>query len=304
MPTPSSAIDLLTLEAMSKDHEELSANRRVLRRQEHSHLRQRDEAAWKLLEAVTRLSQVAGECQWSNLRFDPSPFAAPLIDAFGGVCDVMRAQNLGSELDQLDEEQMIAHYGQDKPPALARIGYQTALTALREGIANGQAGSWLKRLAKTLESSGGRHLWYMAYPIVRGLLVGDYRLFRRAEAAGNPAAKELEEQADRTAAPSDDMGKRHLSDRQRWILETMLEHEITSERRRKSRAAVVRLINHTHKPLSYSRDFAALVKRGSLQSREGCCGGVWLAPKGRAEAQRLPHQTRGPRTRTQPCAHT
>src|SRR5262249_28876676 len=161
-----------------------------------------------------------------------------------------------------------------------------------------------KCLAKTLESSAGRHLWYMAYPIVRGLLVGDYRLFRKTNAAGKPAAKELEEQADCATPPIDDIEDRDLSDRQRWILETMLEHEITSERRRRSRAAVVRLINHTHKPLSYSRDFAALVKRGSLQSREGCSGGVWLAPQGRAEAQRLPHQTRTPRTGTQPCAHT
>jgi hypothetical protein len=180
MSEPSSAIDLLTLEAMSKDQDARSANRRLLWQQEYSRLRQGEEAAWKLLAAVTRLSQVAGECQWSNVPFDPNPYAGPLVEAFSEVCDVMRANHLGSELDQLDEEQMIA---QDKPPALARSGYQTAVTALREGISKGTARSWKKLLGKTLESSAGRHLWYMAYPIVRGLLVGDHRLFRKTETA-------------------------------------------------------------------------------------------------------------------------
>ena len=78
-----------------------------------------------------------------------------------------------------------------------------------------------------------------------------------------------------------------LTDRQRSILETMLEHEITSERRRKTRAEVVRLINRTHKAQSYNRDFAALVKRGFLHSREGPRGGVWLTPIGKTEAQRI-----------------
>src|SRR5262249_46772833 len=222
MPKPLSAIDLLTLEAMSKDHDERRANQRLVRQKEYSRLRQREEAAWKLVGAVTRLSQVAGECQWENVPFDPTPFAVPLVEAFSGVCEVMRAQDLGSELDSLDEEEMIALYGQDMPPALARIGYQTALTALREGIANGKTRSWKKQLAKTLESSAGRQLWYMAYPIVRGLLVGDHKLFRKTDAAGNPAAEDREDQADGAAA-IDELDDRELSDRQRGILETMLE---------------------------------------------------------------------------------
>jgi hypothetical protein len=78
-----------------------------------------------------------------------------------------------------------------------------------------------------------------------------------------------------------------LSDHQRSILETMLENEIASERRRKPRAAVVQLINRTHKPATYNQAFAALVKRGYLQAREGARGGVWLTPTGRAEAQRI-----------------
>jgi DNA-binding IscR family transcriptional regulator len=67
----------------------------------------------------------------------------------------------------------------------------------------------------------------------------------------------------------------------------MLEHEITSERRRQSRAATVQLINRKHNAQSYGRDFAALVKLGFLKSREGPGGGVWLTPQGKAEAVRL-----------------
>jgi hypothetical protein len=78
-----------------------------------------------------------------------------------------------------------------------------------------------------------------------------------------------------------------LTDRQRLILVTMLENEITSERRRNTRPHVVRLINRTHKPSSYNQDFAGLATRRYVQSREGRNGGVWLTPTGRAEAQRL-----------------
>jgi hypothetical protein len=78
-----------------------------------------------------------------------------------------------------------------------------------------------------------------------------------------------------------------LTDRQCLILETMLEHGIASERRRQSRAAIVRLINRTHKAQNYNRDFAALAKRGLLQTREGPGGGCRLTIKGKAEAERL-----------------
>jgi hypothetical protein len=78
-----------------------------------------------------------------------------------------------------------------------------------------------------------------------------------------------------------------LTDRQCLILETMLEHEVTSERRRQTRAAIVRLVNRTHKPQNYNRDFAALVKRGLLRAREGPGGGIWLTPAGQTEATRL-----------------
>jgi hypothetical protein len=78
-----------------------------------------------------------------------------------------------------------------------------------------------------------------------------------------------------------------LTDRQEMILETMLEHGIMSERRRETRADIVRLINRTHKAPTYARDFAALVKRGYLRSLEGPSGGYWLTPTGEAEARRL-----------------
>jgi hypothetical protein len=69
------------------------------------------------------------------------------------------------------------------------------------------------------------------------------------------------------------------SARQIQILETMVVHEITSERRRKKQADIVLLINRTHKPTTYARDFAALVKRGHLESREGPTGGTWIEPR-------------------------
>jgi hypothetical protein len=71
----------------------------------------------------------------------------------------------------------------------------------------------------------------------------------------------------------------------------MSEKEITSHRRRQRRANVVKLINRTHKPGTYNRDFAALVKRGYLQSEEGPKGGVWLTPQGKTEAERLRSST-------------
>jgi hypothetical protein len=79
-----------------------------------------------------------------------------------------------------------------------------------------------------------------------------------------------------------------LTDRQRLILETMRDHEITSSRRRQTREQIVRLINRTHKPETYGRDFAALVKRQYLRSLAGPKGGVWMTPEGKAEAQPSP----------------
>src|SRR5262249_45629961 len=78
-----------------------------------------------------------------------------------------------------------------------------------------------------------------------------------------------------------------LSDRQCLILETMLKHEIASERRRQSRAAVVKLVNRKHKPGTYNRDFARLVKLEYLRSREGREGGVWINPSRKADVQRI-----------------
>jgi hypothetical protein len=82
-------------------------------------------------------------------------------------------------------------------------------------------------------------------------------------------------------------GEEELSDRQRAILETMLKDEITSRRRRQPRDEIVGRINRTHKPASYHKDFAALVKLGLLQSQEGSGGGVWLTFQKRAEVERL-----------------
>jgi hypothetical protein len=78
-----------------------------------------------------------------------------------------------------------------------------------------------------------------------------------------------------------------LADRQLLILETMLAHAITSERRRKSQSCIVQQINHTHNHQTYSRDFAALVKCGYLLSREGPGGGMWINPKRKADVEHI-----------------
>jgi hypothetical protein len=97
-----------------------------------------------------------------------------------------------------------------------------------------------------------------------------------AENQGSGASREPTSEAE--AAPE-------LNDRQRLILEAMLDNELTSERRRQSRAQVVRLIHREHKPGTYSHAFAGLAKHGYLRSREGPRGGVWLTAAGKAEAE-------------------
>jgi hypothetical protein len=101
-----------------------------------------------------------------------------------------------------------------------------------------------------------------------------------------------------TAAPADHAPEDELNDRQCLILEAMLANEITSQRRRASRLDIVRLVNRKHKPATYGRAFAALVKRGYLDKCEGGRGGMWLTPAGRAEAERLRSSDRPPRTVT------
>jgi hypothetical protein len=102
-----------------------------------------------------------------------------------------------------------------------------------------------------------------------------------------PAAKVTSgsrEIAGSEAAEQTDGGS-ELTDRQTLIIETMMAEEITSHRRRKSRRAIVRLINRTHRESTYGRDFSALVKLGYLQSSEGPTGGMWLTPEGKAAAK-------------------
>jgi hypothetical protein len=92
---------------------------------------------------------------------------------------------------------------------------------------------------------------------------------------------------ERRELATDEVAEEELTDRQRFILETMLEHGITSQRRRRRREDIVRLINRTHNVSTYGRDFAGLVKRGYLSSLEGSHGGCWLTPAGKTEAERL-----------------
>lgn len=105
---------------------------------------------------------------------------------------------------------------------------------------------------------------------------------------GGPRQGEGDDKVNASAAIiGDETSTEEPTDRQCLILETMLEHEITSERRRQSRTAIVSLINRTHKSSSYGHDFAKLVKDGLLKSLEGPSGGYWLTAAGKKQAQRL-----------------
>jgi hypothetical protein len=103
--------------------------------------------------------------------------------------------------------------------------------------------------------------------------------------ADQASAGQAEENHQAQTTADHETSGEELTDRRRSILETMLEHEITSERRRKSRADIVELINRTHKAQTYNRDFAALVRGGYLCSLKGPEGGVWMTPRGKAEAE-------------------
>ena len=83
---------------------------------------------------------------------------------------------------------MVENYGKGRDQKLARIGYQNALRVLAEGIANGKSASFEKQLAKAVETKPGRLIWSMMYPIVANLLIGGYKLFRKADVPGNPVA--------------------------------------------------------------------------------------------------------------------
>jgi hypothetical protein len=76
-----------------------------------------------------------------------------------------------------------------------------------------------------------------------------------------------------------------LTDRQRLILETMLEMELTSEPRKETHQAIVNRINRHHDANNYKRDFAVLHKKGLIDSIRGPDGGVWLTEQGMHHAR-------------------
>lgn len=84
-----------------------------------------------------------------------------------------------------------------------------------------------------------------------------------------------------------DAGGEELTDREKLILETMSENEITSKRRRKRQADVVKLMNRTLKPATCKRAFANLKRMSYLCSLDGPAGGVWLLQEGIEEAGRI-----------------
>jgi hypothetical protein len=111
-----------------------------------------------------------------------------------------------------------------------------------------------------------------------------------SNAGGTPVGQDEGGSADRDSGETeqaegdadDEAAEDRLTNRQRDILETMLREEITSHRRRQIQANIVRLINRNHKPATYKTDFAALVRRGWLQSEYGPEGGMWLPHQHRA----------------------
>jgi hypothetical protein len=77
----------------------------------------------------------------------------------------------------------------------------------------------------------------------------------------------------------------HLTDRQRLILETMLDMELISEVRKETHRVIVERINPQHDPDNYKHDFAVLRSKGLTDSIRGPDGGVWLTEKGGLQAR-------------------
>jgi hypothetical protein len=167
-----SLIDLSKLQLAAEEHDGQEALARQQAVESYGQARRREDVAWPLLEQLTALAQTG------TARFDR---AGHLVDAFFAVCDVMREQQLGSELDTLDVGRMVQHYCGGRSPDLANAAFQVAIEVLRQGIAEGDNRSLRRRLIATVEIAQHRHLWSMVYPVVEGLLTSQGRLFRKEE---------------------------------------------------------------------------------------------------------------------------
>jgi hypothetical protein len=78
--------------------------------------------------------------------------------------------------------------------------------------------------------------------------------------------------------------KSGITDRQRLILETMLDMDIASEASKEPQSVILRKINPNLDTNNYKRAFAGLHKRGLIDSIKGPDGGVWLTDEGKREA--------------------
>src|SRR5262249_24523306 len=101
------------------------------------------------------------------------------------------------------------------------------------------------------------------------------------ERAGNAAGRE----SDAGASAYDDEDN-SLTDRQRLILETMLDMDLDNETCRAALQQIVTRINPKHDANNYKRDFATLRGKELTGSVRGPDGGVWLTDKGREQAKR------------------
>jgi hypothetical protein len=177
-PVTNSAIDLSALKDVSEQFEARRTASRQSWEQRQAAQYERERVARQLLDPITSMSQNAGMCDLERRPFDPTPYTTPLVDAFFEVCAWMAKGAMGPELEALDETAMVGFYAKDRDAELARIGYLIAMQALREGMKNGKSQHLEQQLRETVLTVGGRHVWYMMYPIVRGLVLEEVKVFR------------------------------------------------------------------------------------------------------------------------------
>ena len=78
-----------------------------------------------------------------------------------------------------------------------------------------------------------------------------------------------------------------MSDRQKLLLENMLEKGITSLRTRKTRAQIVKATNRSWKENRCNHDFARLSENGYIKTEISPKGGCYLTAKGKAAAEQI-----------------
>jgi hypothetical protein len=160
---------LADLKQADHDDEQQKADLRLALQTKCAANSARDEAAWKLLPLITLLSQQHGVCARDLER--------KLVSAFVEVCSVMREQALVVKLDELDEGRMVEHYRGGRTMNTAKMAYELAVKALRQGIKSADLPGFRTEVAKTLRNPVGRIMWSMIHAIVQGLMTKQGRVY-------------------------------------------------------------------------------------------------------------------------------